>query len=61
MVIRRHLAVADAAAAPCYLESSKQTNIPIYQSFGFEVTGEITIPGGGPTIWPMWRKARAAA
>ena len=61
VVIRRQLALADAAGMPAYLESSKDTNIPIYQSFGFEVTGEITIPGGGPTIWPMWRKARAQA
>jgi ribosomal protein S18 acetylase RimI-like enzyme len=60
VVIRRHLAVADAVAMPCYLESSKDTNIPIYKSFGFEVTGEISFPNG-PTIWPMWRKARAAA
>jgi hypothetical protein len=60
VVIRRHLAVADAAAAPCYLESSKDTNIPIYKSFGFEVTGEIKL-ANGPTLWPMWRPARAAA
>lgn len=59
VVMRRHLAVADEARMPCYLESSKDTNIPIYQSFGFEVTGEIRLPGGGPLIWPMWRKARA--
>jgi GNAT superfamily N-acetyltransferase len=57
-VIMRHtLATADAAHMPCYLESSKSTNIPIYQSFGFELTGEMQVPGG-PKIWPMWRKPR---
>ena len=34
----------------------KETNIPIYKSFGFEVTGEIKLPDG-PTLWPMWRQA----
>jgi len=57
LVMRPGLAKADAAHLPAYLESSKASNIPIYQSFGFEVTGEIKIPGG-PAIWPMWRKAR---
>jgi ribosomal protein S18 acetylase RimI-like enzyme len=57
VVIRRHLGVADAARMPCYLESSKESNIPIYQSFGFAVTGEIKLPDG-PTIWPMWREAQ---
>jgi hypothetical protein len=60
VAIRRGLAKADAAGMPAYLESSKETNIPIYQSFGFEVTGEIKLPDG-PTLWPMWRKAREAA
>jgi len=59
VVIRRGLAKADAAGMPAYLESSKETNIPIYQSFGFAVTGEIKLPDG-PTLWPMWRSARAA-
>ena len=58
--MRRHLAIADAAGMPCYLESSKEKNIPIYSSFGFEVTGEI-IPPGGPVLYPMWRKAHAVS
>ncbi len=58
LIMRDRLAVADAAGISCYLESSKDSNIPIYRSFGFEVTGEIKIPDG-PTIWPMWRKVPA--
>ncbi len=54
LIMRHQLAIADSENAACYLESSKDTNVPIYQSFGFRVTGEITIPDG-PTIWPMWR------
>jgi ribosomal protein S18 acetylase RimI-like enzyme len=57
VLIRRRLAEADAAGMPAYLESSKASNIAIYQSFGFEVTGEIKIPEG-PTLWPMWRAPR---
>ena len=57
LVMRRQLAIADSHDLPCYLESSKQSNIPIYSSYGFEVTGEITFPDG-PTIYPMWRAAR---
>jgi GNAT superfamily N-acetyltransferase len=56
VLMRHQLALADAQGVPCYLESSKPTNIPIYQSFGFQVTGEIQIPNG-PTLWPMWRDA----
>jgi GNAT superfamily N-acetyltransferase len=58
LVIRRRLALADAAGLPCYLESSKASNVPIYRRLGFEVTGEIAIPGG-PVLWPMWREPGA--
>src|ERR1700733_3372587 len=57
VVMRRQLAIADSKGMPAYLESSKESNIPIYQSLGFELTGEIKVPGG-PTLYPMWRKAR---
>lgn len=57
LIMRHQLAASDAAGMPCYLESSKDTNIPIYRSFGFELRGEISIPDG-PTLWPMWREAR---
>ncbi|MEV0948479.1 GNAT family N-acetyltransferase [Rhodococcus sp. NPDC049939] len=45
----------DREHAPAYLESSNVTNIPYYERFGFEVTGEIVVRGGGPTLYAMWR------
>jgi ribosomal protein S18 acetylase RimI-like enzyme len=48
----------DAEYAPAYLESSNPDNIPYYQRFGFEVTGELVLPDGGPSLWPMWRAPR---
>ncbi len=35
--------IADAANEPCYLESSKISNIPIYNRFGFETKRTVTI------------------
>ncbi len=49
----------DAEYAPAYLESSKPDNVPYYQRFGFDVTGEIVLPDGGPTLWQMWREPRS--
>ncbi|CAJ1581660.1 GNAT family N-acetyltransferase [[Mycobacterium] wendilense] len=48
----------DAEFAPSYLESSNPVNVPYYQRFGFEVTGEIQLPDGGPVMWQMWREPR---
>jgi len=60
ILLRHRLAVADAAGLPAYLEASKESNVPLYENFGFVVTGEIRMPDG-PTLYPMWRAARGVA
>ncbi|MHA3020766.1 GNAT family N-acetyltransferase [Mycobacterium sp. BMJ-28] len=57
-LMRSRLDRCDDEHAPAYLESSNPANIGYYQRFGFEVTGEITLPDGGPSLWPMWRDPR---
>ncbi|EID12595.1 acetyltransferase, gnat family protein [Mycobacterium xenopi RIVM700367] len=57
-LMRSRLDRCDAEHAPAYLESSKPDNVPYYERFGFTVTGEIVLPDGGPTLWPMWRAPR---
>ncbi|MBJ7366582.1 MAG: GNAT family N-acetyltransferase, partial [Thermoleophilia bacterium] len=45
-LMRSRLDRCDAEHAPAYLESSNPDNIPYYNRFGFEVTGEIVMPDG---------------
>ncbi|WP_424216831.1 GNAT family N-acetyltransferase (plasmid) [Streptomyces sp. BI20] len=55
-LLRSGLAKADAAGLPAYLESSKEANLPFYEHFGFTVRDELSLPGGGPALWSMWRE-----
>lgn len=59
-LLRSRLDRCDADGIPAYLESSRKDNISYYQRFGFDVTGEIRIPDGGPTLWAMWREPARA-
>jgi GNAT superfamily N-acetyltransferase len=54
-LMRSRLERCDAEYCPAYLESTKAENVPYYTRFGFTLTGEIVLPNGGPTMWPMWR------
>jgi GNAT superfamily N-acetyltransferase len=58
VLMQSRLDRCDAEGAPAYLESTKEENVPYYMRFGFDVTRELTIPGGGPTMWQMWRPPR---
>lgn len=49
---------ADDDGLPCYLESSKQSNLAFYARHGFEVTGTWGVGPGGPAVWGMWREPR---
>jgi ribosomal protein S18 acetylase RimI-like enzyme len=51
----------DAEGLPCYLESSKERNVPFYRRRGFEVVQEVRLPGDGPLIWTMWREPQPAS
>jgi GNAT superfamily N-acetyltransferase len=54
-LLRSRLARCDADAMPAYLESSKSGNVPLYEHFGFEVTGTLNPPKGAPPLTAMWR------
>ena len=47
---------ADSESMPCYLETQRESNIPYYRRFGFELTEEICLHDS-PPLWLMWRDA----
>lgn len=53
-----NLARIDAGHEPSYLESTNPSNLDRYRSVGFEVVGGFALPGGGPYVTTMWRRAR---
>ncbi|RVX47872.1 acetyltransferase (GNAT) family protein [Nonomuraea polychroma] len=54
-LLRAGLARSDAERMPTYLESSKESNVPFYETYGFAVTSRFELPDG-PPIWTMWRR-----
>jgi GNAT superfamily N-acetyltransferase len=60
-LMRPVLTHCDATGLPCYLESSKERNVPFYRRHGFDVVREVRLPDDGPPIWTMWRKPQPEA
>lgn len=55
--IRARLAECDAQGLPAALETATPSNLGLYQSLGFVITGSHDIENG-PTFWNMWRDPR---
>ncbi len=56
-LVNHTLELADEEGLGAYLESSKESNVPFYGRFGFDVVGEYTFRNG-PTVYLMWRAPR---
>jgi GNAT superfamily N-acetyltransferase len=54
-LLRSRLRRCDQEGLPAYLESSKLGNVPLYEHFGFQVTGALGLPEGAPVVNTMWR------
>lgn len=49
---------AAEAELPCYLETETESNVRLYQHFGFEVIDEFVVPGTPVKIWIMLRQGQ---
>jgi len=50
-----------ADGTPSYLEASSTRNHELYRRLGFKDLREpVTLPEGGPPLWPMWHEPRSA-
>ncbi len=55
VALRHGIARAEADGLPIYLETATPNNVGLYQRFGFAITQEWDLPGGGPHFWGMMR------
>ncbi|WP_306363678.1 GNAT family N-acetyltransferase [Nocardia sp. CC227C] len=57
-VIAPGLAAADTEHVPAFLETQDPTNVPFYESLGFETIGHVRLPEDGSPHWAMLRPPR---
>ena len=53
-LLRPGLEAADAQGLGCWLETQRESNIPFYHRFGFDLAGELEVEPG-IRLWLMWR------
>lgn len=53
-LMKHGLAELDRAGHACWLDTSTERNLPLYQRFGFTVVGQIALDSG-PMVWRMHR------
>lgn len=56
MLMQPVLARADTDGLPCYLETSKERNVPFYRKHGFTIVSEGVVPKSDLSVWTMLRK-----
>jgi hypothetical protein len=57
-LLRPMLDRIDREHLPCYLETTEEINVPLYEHFDFEVVESKKVPGTPVGFWSMLRKAR---
>lgn len=55
--LEKVLVQCDRESMPAYLETAEESNLSLYQRFGFEVSRTLAnLPGKAPPLWCMWRE-----
>jgi GNAT superfamily N-acetyltransferase len=57
-LLRPVLDRCDEEGTPAYLEATTDRNRALYRRHGFADMEELTLPDGGPVLYPMWREPR---
>ena len=60
-LLRFRLRMCDALGTAAFLESSKPSNVPLYEHFGFVAGAPLSLPPGAPEITPMTRPPRPSS
>ena len=55
-LLRATLVGVDVCGDAAYLEATSPDNRRLYERHGFEVVRELPLPGGGPSLFAMWRE-----